>query len=86
MLGPEGPARFTAQVRRDLERIMTPRIEEGLPGDRSGIPPALRGRFLASAFLGVIAWWLEQELRQPPEQMAAWLWTLTATLRWNEAG
>ena len=84
MLGPDGMAHFGAQVRRDLERLMTPLIQEGLMGDHSGIPPVLRGRFLASAFLGVIAWWLEQERRQPAEQMAAWLWSLTSSLRWNQ--
>ncbi len=82
MLGPGGMASFAAQVRRYLERLMTPLIEEGLQGDRSGIPPVLRSRFLASAFLGVIAWWLEQGMRQPAEQMADWLWTLTVS-RWG---
>lgn len=84
MLGPDGMASFAAQVRRYLERLMTPLIQEGLIGDSSGIPPVLRSRFLASAFLGVIAWWLEQERRQSPEQMAAWLWSLTSSLHWAQ--
>ncbi len=83
MLGPEGMPRFAAQVREYLEQLMTPRIEEGLIGDSSGIPPALRSRFLASAFLGVIAWWLDHGMRQPAEQMAAWLWSLTASIQWK---
>lgn len=84
MLGPEGMPRFAAQVRGYLERLMTPWIARGLIGDNSGIPPALRSRFLTSAFLGVIAWWLEHGRHQSADQMAAWLWSLTASIRWNE--
>ncbi|EYF03073.1 hypothetical protein [Chondromyces apiculatus] len=53
--------------------LLTTRIVESMKHDPWGIPSALRGRDLASAYLGVIGWWLEVGINPPSKQMAAWL-------------
>ena len=31
-------------------------------------------RSYAASFVGVLKWWLENDMPYPAEQMAAWLW------------
>lgn len=39
------------------------------------VPPALYAQFFAGAVISTLAWWLEQDLPYPPEQMAHYLLT-----------
>jgi AcrR family transcriptional regulator len=50
----------------------------GLDPQRGEIPFDVNAQFISNAFLGVVVWWLENELPYPPEQMAKWTMQLMA--------
>lgn len=77
LLSSDGMVGFLTQIRRHIERLMQPWVELRFSEAGSDMPLPMRSRFLSSAFLGVLAWWLEQRMPHPPAQMAAWLWQLT---------
>ncbi len=79
MLGRQGDPAFCAQSFRKY-------IEEGfrrmLPAqahlaDPSRPPLDLAASYVLHAGVGAIAWWLENDQRYTPEQMAAWLYQLS---------
>jgi AcrR family transcriptional regulator len=80
MFGRVGVGRFDTYLRRHVERLMTPFVEEYFRQGGSETPLAIRSRFLASAYLGVLESWLE-DMHHSPEEMAAWLWDITQALR-----
>ncbi|EPX54981.1 TetR-family transcriptional regulator [Cystobacter fuscus DSM 2262] len=83
MFGRAGAGRFDTYLRRHVERLMTPVVEKHFRQEVSSAPLAIRSRFLASAYLGVLESWLE-DMRHTPEEMAIWLWALTRPLLWQE--
>lgn len=87
MVVPHGTPALRGILSRHLEQLIGTIIARLLPdGDTLGIPPTLATRFFASAYVGVIEWWLESKTPALLEQMAGWLWTLeTATLADVEA-
>lgn len=77
LLSSDGMVAFLTQIRRHIEQLMEPWLEQRFRAEDGGVPLALRSRFLSSAFLGVLAWWLAERMPHPPERMALWLWQLT---------
>lgn len=77
LLNSDGMVGFLTQIRRHIERLMQPWLEQRFGAHSAGLPLVLRSRFLSSALLGVLAWWLAERMPHPPGQMAAWLWQLT---------
>jgi AcrR family transcriptional regulator len=78
MLGQAGAGAFTARLRRYLEQEIETRLrflrQNAAP---PAVPVGLDICFIASAYLGAIVWWLEHGSVYTPEQMAAYLLTLT---------
>ncbi|EPX60800.1 regulatory protein, TetR [Cystobacter fuscus DSM 2262] len=81
MLGRSGMRAFSMQLRKLLEQLMN--LDMGRPGVSArfhGVPVPVMNRFMASAYMGVLEWWLDRRALHPPEEMARWLGTLTAMM------
>ncbi|MEM8534508.1 MAG: TetR/AcrR family transcriptional regulator [Chloroflexota bacterium] len=78
MLGKDGMASFAAQLRSYIEQFVYQRIESKQPEiNYLKVPTNIYSRFMAAAYVGVIAWWLENDQPHSPAKMAEWLWRLT---------
>ncbi|NOK58480.1 MAG: hypothetical protein GFH27_549279n286 [Chloroflexi bacterium AL-W] len=78
MLGKDGMASFAAQMRAYIEQFVYQRMDaKRQEGEQFQIPPNLHSRFMAAAYVGVIAWWLEHDQPHSPVEMAEWLWQLS---------
>lgn len=78
MLGKDGMASFAAQIRSYIEQFVYQRVEAKQAEIRHlHVPTNIYSRFMAAAYVGVIAWWLENDQPHPPDKMAEWLWHLT---------
>ncbi|WP_152622655.1 TetR/AcrR family transcriptional regulator [Archangium violaceum] len=81
MLGQSGMRAYQIQLRNILEQLMSRELEgAALPPGLEGVPLPVVNRFLTSAFLGVLEWWLDRRSPHPPEGMARWLGALTSLL------
>lgn len=81
MLGRSGMRAFSIQLRKLLEQLMN--LDMGRPGvvaRLQGVPVPVMNRFMASAYMGVLEWWLDRRALHSPEEMARWLGTLTAMM------
>jgi AcrR family transcriptional regulator len=79
MLGKQGDPTFCAQSFRDYieqgyRRILS---SQGIQSDASLLPIELTVNYLLYAGIGAIVWWLENDNRYSPEQMANWLYQLS---------
>lgn len=81
MLGRSGLRAYSVQLRNILEQLMKGELENArLPPRLEGVPGPVLNRFMTSAYLGVLEWWLDRRSPHPPEDMARWLGTLTSFL------
>ncbi|WP_257452171.1 TetR/AcrR family transcriptional regulator [Archangium lipolyticum] len=81
MLGRSGMRPFAVQLRNILEQLMNLDLERAdIPLRMSGVPVSVLNRFLTSAYMGVLEWWLDRRSLHSPEDMARWLGTLTSML------
>ena len=81
MLGQSGLRVYSVQLRNILEQLMNRDLEgAALPPRLQGVPLPVMSRFLTSAYLGVLEWWLDWRSPHSPEDMARWLGTLTSSL------
>jgi AcrR family transcriptional regulator len=81
MLGRSGMRAFATQMRGYIEKLMAPQLEAEARARDNPIPVAIQSRFLASAHMGVMEWWLERG--QPlysAEEMGQWLLALTGSV------
>lgn len=77
MLGRHGVPSVAYELRRQLEQIAASALEDILPASNTyQVPRPLITRFIASAYVGVIEWWLESKAPVSPEELAGWLWKL----------
>lgn len=84
MLGKDGMASFAAQMRAYIEQFMYQRVETNQTEFKHlQVPTNIYCRFMAAAYVGVIAWWLENDQPHPPTKMAEWLWRLTLSGTFN---
>ncbi|WP_053333438.1 TetR/AcrR family transcriptional regulator [Haliangium ochraceum] len=74
-IGRNDSANFLTQVRAHVERIIV-RDAGAADAAPDQVPALMFGRYLASACLGVLGWWLEERMPYPPAQMGPWLLTL----------
>jgi AcrR family transcriptional regulator len=72
MLGKKGAAEFTHRLVEHVYETTASRLE-GIRGDLpSGpVPIDLVLKFIASAYVGIIQWWLENDKPYSPEEMAS---------------
>ncbi len=81
MLGRSGMRAFSVQLRNLLEQLMSLDLGRADFSSRlQGVPVPVLNRFLTSAYLGVLEWWLDRRSLHSPEDMARWLGTMTARL------
>ncbi|MCY1081077.1 TetR/AcrR family transcriptional regulator [Archangium lansingense] len=81
MLGRSGMRAYSVQLRNILEQLMKRELTgASLPPRLEGVPGSVLNRFMTSAYLGVMEWWLDRRSPHPPEEMARWLGALTAFL------
>ncbi|QRN95809.1 TetR/AcrR family transcriptional regulator [Archangium violaceum] len=81
MLGRSGMRAFAVQLRNLLEQLMNLDLERaGNPLLSAGVPVPVVNRFLTSAYMGVLEWWLDRRSLHSPEDMARWLGALTSQL------
>jgi AcrR family transcriptional regulator len=80
MLGKNGSPWFAARMREHIIKLMLERERQWKQqaGPRRQIDPAMPPELpvmqLSHVLLGTIVWWLENEKRYTPRQMAAWFW------------
>lgn len=72
MLGKHGSAAFIQQVLNYLTDEMTKgMVQPAVAGlANSPVPPTIIASFLAGAQIGMINWWLQNDMRYSPEEMA----------------
>ncbi|OJT24505.1 hypothetical protein BO221_15255 [Archangium sp. Cb G35] len=81
MLGQSGMRAYQVQLRNILEHLMNRDLEGSvLPPQLEGVPLPIVNRFMTSAYLGVLEWWLDRRSPHAPEDMARWLGALTSLL------
>jgi len=70
MLGEHGSMAFIVQMRAFLAEVMQQRILIPLYGDNPPFPLDFMAHYLAGAQIGMIAWWLENDMPHSAEEMA----------------
>jgi len=78
MLGKDGAGAFVSRLRDILRTVAAERWQK-IAGDavKPAMPPALILSFIASAYIGVIVWWVEHDCHGSPAEVAANLLALT---------
>lgn len=78
MLGEKGVPVFMARVRTYIEETILNWLAAVLPKKFGrGMSSDIVVNYLGAAYLGVISWWLENEMPYTPEEMEAQLFALT---------
>jgi AcrR family transcriptional regulator len=77
LLGSQGVLAFTARIRDYIEDVGRKWLDTPDPG-QSLVHQEIAINYLASAYLGVITWWLEHDMPYTSEEMATQLMHLTA--------
>ena len=79
LLAEESPPAFLNTVRDYIMRVGLQWLTMMQPkGENSRVSTEVASNFVGSAFLGVIGWWLENDMPDPPETLAEQLLTLTS--------
>ena len=74
LLVEKGPDSLGALMRRHMvEDIEAKLAQSPTQVERFTIPVAIAAQFYAGALLRVMTWWVEQEMRVPPEELARYL-------------
>ncbi|GGE12114.1 TetR family transcriptional regulator [Marinithermofilum abyssi] len=74
MLGNKGQQRFLFRLLDVFVDVLNERLTHSMSNDiRPAIPKEILIQYAASAYLGVIAWWLRNDLPYTPEYMATQL-------------
>ena len=77
MLGPQGSIAFALRLEDYIQFLTTNRLITSLETIPEGFAPTdLALRFVASSFVGIIRWWLENNIPFTPEKMAGLLMEL----------
>lgn len=78
LLNEESAPMFNTLVRRYITDVCLKWVLALQPDDtRVLVDPEIAINFLGSAYLGVVAWWLQDDMKQSPEEMAGHLMNLT---------
>ena len=81
MLGRHGLNSIASDMELQVTQFLERRADlfnGALPPD--GAPLGMRTRAYAAEFVGIVKWWLEQDLPPSPGQMAVWTWDLSIRL------
>ena len=74
LLGRDSDPWVVERVRKASEALISKRLQEThpTPSEAGEIPEDVAIAFAIELLLGAIGWWLEDNMRHPPEQMARW--------------
>ena len=81
MLGRHGLGSIASDMESQVIQFLERRADlftSALPVN--GAPISMRTRAYAAQFVGIVKWWLEQDVLTSPEQMAVWTWDLPIRL------
>jgi AcrR family transcriptional regulator len=78
LLGSQGVLAFTIRIRDYIADVGRKWLDVPGPGSDSMVHKEIAINYLASAYLGVITWWLEHNMPYTSEEMAMHLMHLTA--------
>jgi AcrR family transcriptional regulator len=78
LLGNQGVLAFTARIREYIEDVGRKWLDTPNPGVDRLVEREIAINYLASAYLGVITWWLEHDMPYTSQEMAMQLMHLTA--------
>ncbi|MBZ0274760.1 MAG: TetR/AcrR family transcriptional regulator [Anaerolineae bacterium] len=87
MLGENGVAEFIHRMQDHVYHTTIQRfraVVEKPPA--SAVPPELTLHFIATSYVGVMQWWLAQDMPYPPEEIASMLVTLYTTSPFQALG
>jgi len=74
MLGPKGDSRFTQKIREYVEKRLRRLLPQELPANIPNAPPLdMVLKYVSSASVGTLHWWLENDTAHSAEQMAIWV-------------
>lgn len=76
LLGNQGVLAFTVRIRDYIEEVGRKWLD--IPGAEGVVNRDIAINYLASAYLGVVTWWLEHDMPYTSEEMAMQLMHLTA--------
>ncbi|QFY10065.1 TetR family transcriptional regulator [Nonomuraea phyllanthi] len=71
LVGRRGAEVLRAGLRRGIEEAMTRRMPGFLPVGKGALPVDVTMEFLLASLLGLLVWWLEEDVRYTAEQMAS---------------
>jgi len=71
MLGPKGDPIFTQKIRVNIEKRVRDSLPDTVMADAS-LPLDLCLSYISGASIGLIIWWLENDMPFSPIEMAAW--------------
>lgn len=81
MLGRHGLSSIASDMESQVIQFLERRadlFEATLPAN--GVPVGMRTRAYAAQFVGIVKWWLEQDVPPSAEQIASWTWDLPIRL------
>jgi AcrR family transcriptional regulator len=70
LAGRRGAEVMREGLRRRIGEIGARHIHEFLPGHDVGLPREVAAEFVLSSLMGLLMWWLDNDLPHPPERMA----------------
>ena len=75
MVGNQGITLIEQTLQQLIEEFAHEQLSLPLPYSiPDQVPMPILCRSYAASFVGVLKWWLENDMPYPAEQMAAWLW------------
>ena len=74
LLGRDSDPWVVGRMRKTSEALISKRLQEShpAPSESGEMPEDVAIAFAIELLLGAIGWWLEDNMRHPPEQMARW--------------
>ncbi|MCC7118199.1 MAG: TetR/AcrR family transcriptional regulator [Anaerolineales bacterium] len=74
LLGRDSDPWVVGRMRKTSEALISKRLQEShpTPSEAAEMPEDVAIAFAIELLLGAIGWWLEDNMRHPPEQMASW--------------
>lgn len=86
ILGPNGVPAFSTRLREYLANALYQRLNALPPSEATIVSRSFAAQYLASAYQGVISWWLSNDQPFTPEGLAEQFITLTAVGAYRAIG
>jgi AcrR family transcriptional regulator len=85
MLGRNGVPQVRHALLQQFRQLVREIVHQlRITPEQIGMPVDLVEQFYASAYVGIIEWWVSSKTRYPPEQIAEWTWRLQSSTDYSE--